>query len=283
MSRRGMLVITLITTLMLVCLVATYAWFSGATQQVAKLEMYSGYAGEIVISSTDFVSKGDSTNGSVSSTGDVYSGQKAYYLDSGTYKAYEDEDKPYYVYQNIAYTAKCSQNLSIMFNLKKVEITLSRKNIPVETMLANYLDITGIRDYTNYLEVYDSENKTYTAPIVDAGVYFVTTDTNAQPTKDSMVSKIVLTTLYKNYFEYKFWASNSSGVTEPTTADSYNKEIVLVYGSQVTESGKTNYVRFKLGYYGLNTETSIYEKPFAFSDYAFMGSSYNFFIEAIGV
>lgn len=283
MSRRGMLVITLITTLMLVCLIATYAWFLSSTNTIGVIQISSGVQEEIVISSTDFVSKGDSTNGSVSSTGDVYSGQKAYYLDSGTYKAYEDEDKPYYVYQNIAYTAKCSQNLSIMFNLKKVEITLSRKNITVETMLANYLDITGVSDYTNYLEVYDSENKTYTAPVVDAGVYFVTTDTNTQPTKDSMVSKIVLTALAKNYFEYKFWASNSSGATEPTTADSYNKEIVLVYGSQVTESGKTNYVRFKLGYYGLNTETNNYEMPFAFSDYAFMGSSYKFFIEAIGV
>ena len=283
MSRRGMLVITLITTLMLVCLIATYAWFLSSTNTIGVIQISSGVQEEIVISSTDFVSKGDSTNGSVSSTGDVYSGQKAYYLDSGTYKAYEDEDKPYYIYQNIAYTAKCGQNLSIMFNLKKIEITLSRKNITVETMLNNYLKITGVSDYTNYLEVYDSENKTYTAPVVDAGVYFVTTDTSSQPTKDSMVSKIVLTTLYKNYFEYKFWASNSSGVSEPTTADSYNKEIVLVYGSQVTESGKTNYVRFKLGYYGLNTETSIYEMPFAFSDYAFMGSSYKFFIEAIGV
>lgn len=281
MSRRGMLVITLITTLMLVCLIATYAWFTNVEDVSGVAQISSGVAVQIIVS--DVISDGKSDGSeSGSSTNDVYSGQKAYYYDEeqSKYVAYINEDKPYYFYQNVKYQAKGSQDLNVMFNLKKIEITLTRQNISVETMLKNYLKITEVSDYTNYLATY--ENEAYTPPVVDKGLYFITTDTS-NISKDSMVSKIVLTTLSKNYFEYKFWKSYEIPEEEPFIDDNYNTYIKLIYNQDILEDGVYNYVRFKLGYYGLNTETNNYEMPFAFSDYAFMGSSYKFFIEAIGV
>ena len=178
---------------------------------------------------------------------------------------------------NLEYTAKASENLTIKLSLAKVEVDVYRKNLTVESLLRDYLGIEVEKDdYTGYLQIYS--NNTYFEPQVDKGLYFITTDIDKEPTKTSFVDKVIFKTAATQYFEFKWWESEKS---PKDNLDKDGIESLTLSSNKVNMNGVKNYIRIKIGYYGYDSKLQQY-KPFAFSNARFMGSTFKFYLQAIG-
>lgn len=306
----------LLIIVVLLALVCTYAWFSGAqTAKVAAI-LDSGARTAFAISEGEGGEGGDTFDGEDLYTGldgsgetrGNYSGQKGYHSD-GT--VYVDADKPYFVFKTISYLMTGQSDVTVDVALEKLIVkvgemylysfndTLKKAMGLTDEQIAALTNETRLNYYVEYTNAMQSDVNAITAP------------TGANPNSIYMVynsstSKVIYIvfekTIVDRFVTFDYWVSdgtsndglgiipNDNPALNPTSKKTTGIHLQYLpdgqgnpsqgYDGIVCESGYTNYVGVYVGFFGYD---GVKYTECLFADNKFQGSEFHFMFSAGGV